>query len=82
MRYDEVDWEQAACRGIGSDMFFIENNNVARTYMPTIRRMCNGCPILSECAEYAIWNEMHGVWAGMTAGQRLLARQKARRHAA
>lgn len=81
MRYDDVDWEQAACRGIGSDMFFIDDNNVARTYMPTIRRICSGCPILSDCAEYAIWNEMFGVWAGMTRDERRLVRQRARRAA-
>lgn len=78
MRYDQVDWEQAACRGVGSDIFYIENNNEARTYMPTIRRMCGGCPILSECSSYAVWNEMHGVWAGMTPTERQLVRRKVR----
>lgn len=81
MKYDDVDWEQAACRGIGSDMFFIDDNNEARKHMPMIRRVCRDCPILSDCAEYSTWNEMFGVWGGMTSEERRLVRQRARRAA-
>ena len=78
MRYEDVDWEQAACRGISSDLFYIDDNNEARRYMPAIRKICNSCPIVGDCAEYAVWNEMHGVWAGMTPTERQLVRRRIR----
>lgn len=59
------DWHQlAACRGVGTDAFFIERGESsapARTY-------CDGCPVTGQCAASALANrESHGIWAGRSA---------------
>lgn len=41
-----------------------DNQNVAR-------RLCNGCPVISQCLSYALANdEQFGVWGGMTTRDR------------
>lgn len=35
------------------------------------RRVCDGCPVLSECLEYALENRIdHGVWGGTSERER------------
>lgn len=84
MRYEDVDWEQASCRGVNTELFYLEINYEAFTVNPQLRRMCTDCPILADCREYAILNENHGFWAGLTAKQRntLRARMNRSRRAA
>jgi WhiB family redox-sensing transcriptional regulator len=52
------------CRGSDpSDWYPVED------HPPTIgwlRGICRKCDVQSECAEWAIANEDHGVWAGLT----------------
>jgi len=36
---------------------------------------CKECPIMKDCANYAIKYERHGVWGGMTAEERKTARR-------
>lgn len=55
------DWhEQAACRGLGPDLFFPPVT--ART-APEAVAVCRDCPVAEECSE-AGENERHGVWGG------------------
>ncbi len=79
MRYEQVDWEQASCRGVWTKMFFIENKAEAAVMTPDLRRLCRDCPILSECREYAIWHENHGFWGGLTVNERHGLRAEANR---
>lgn len=79
MRYEDVDWERASCRGVLTDLFYLETNYEAYSVNPELRRMCSQCPILDQCREYAIWNETYGFWAGMTERQRQDIRAKLRR---
>lgn len=66
--------EQAACRGVGPDIFFPErggSTSEARAY-------CEVCPVTAECGSYAesLEDQMgrFGVWGGMAANQRRSAR--------
>ena len=70
MRFEDVDWEKASCRGVWTEMFFMENQADAAVLTPVLRRVCRDCPIVSECREYAIWNENHGFWGGLTMTER------------
>ncbi len=84
MRYEDVPWESAACKGVLTDLFFMENAAESQLITPTLRRMCRDCPILSECREYSVVHENNGFWGGMTKDerQRLRAKWNRGRHAA
>lgn len=66
-----TDWKElAACRQrpeILSDFF-------APTPPNHIKNICNGCPVLNECYEYALRNEMYGYWGGSTEKERYATR--------
>jgi len=70
VKYEEVEWHAAACKGIQVDMFYLETLSESLTYTPTLRRICQGCPILEDCREYAFEHEVHGFWGGLTATER------------
>mgnify|MGYP001553751279 FL=1 len=70
MRYEDVEWQAAACKGIQVDMFYLETLSESLTYTPTLRRICRDCPIFEDCREYAFEHEVHGFWGGLTATER------------
>ena len=81
-RYDEVDWDQAACRGtIYTDLFYSveEQRSILQyEYINALRAICGQCPIWKECLTYAMENEQYGVWGGMTSIERLSMRDSKR----
>lgn len=79
MRYDDIDWSQASCAGVWTPLFFLENSADAAVMTPVFRAMCDGCPILAECREYAIEHESHGFWGGLTVTERQALRARMRR---
>lgn len=78
MRYEDVPWEAAACKGIITEMFFSDAPE-CYSINPQLRRICSGCPILEECREYAICNEWEGFWGGLTPSDRRALRARRRR---
>jgi len=59
--------EHAACIGLDVDDFYA---TVGASVEPA-RRICNGCPVRRACLDEAInRGEPHGLWGGMTPGQR------------
>lgn len=68
------DWTEAACRGLGADLFFPERGEPSEQ----IKAVCDGCPIKDACLEFALANdEEFGVWGGTSARER----KRMRRHA-
>lgn len=67
-------FSQAACRGLSSDIFYVE------TGKPTdeAQAICERCPVQEQCLDYALeHNEQHGVWGGFTPRElRLLRRDR------
>lgn len=53
------------------DLFFPEH--YANVWDVKIARdMCSGCPIVAQCAEYGIKNELeHGIYGGLTVRERI-----------
>jgi len=58
------------------DLFFPEEFHDPAAF-PLAKSYCRRCPIQVECAMYAINNnELHGIWGGLTPGDRLRARKR------
>ena len=63
--YDPIirlDWQvDAACRDMGSDLFFPMSGNV----LGPATRICAQCPVLEECRTSALDDpSLYGIWAG------------------
>jgi hypothetical protein len=74
--WSKVDWGQAACKSTDTDSFYPEGSGEALATNKVLVRICNDCPILSECANYAIHNEQHGFWGGLSPSERLDIRKR------
>jgi WhiB family redox-sensing transcriptional regulator len=59
--------ERGACRGEDRDLFFpVLGASTARA-----KAVCSGCPVRSECLDYATADpEIAGIWGGTSAKQR------------
>ena len=75
--YNRVDWSQASCAGISTEEYYPDDRgNAGFNRNPALRRVCEGCPIISECVNYALVNEQEGFWGGLTARARRDIRRK------
>ena len=64
---------RAACRGVGADVFFTEQDEATRP----AKEVCAGCPVREECLDYALRNgERHGVWGGTSERERRRMRRE------
>lgn len=63
-----MDWtEQARCRGVDPDQFFVRGAAQARQAL----KLCNRCTVKEQCLQYAVDNGIDfGVWGGLTERQR------------
>ena len=71
----EQGWkDDAACRGLSSDVFFPGDNN---HYNPEAVTLCRRCPVQQRCLMFAINNTInYGIWGGMTPPERHRYRRK------
>jgi WhiB family redox-sensing transcriptional regulator len=67
--------DRPACEGIDTELFFSEDKG-NHTHFAYIKRICNTCPVLTECFDYAIENLVHGIWAGTNKKERDKYRSK------
>lgn len=64
LNIDRPDWvENAACYGIGWEIFFPERPD-AKRYIAKAKKICDKCPVAAQCLEYAIETNSPGIWAG------------------
>lgn len=65
---DDDDWsQQARCRGLDPDQFFVRGSAQSRQAI----KVCQRCDVRVECLQYALDNAVEfGVWGGMTERQR------------
>jgi len=71
---NQVDWDQANCRGINTDMFYLEEDllkNKKAEYRQ-LRNICFRCPIQRACLEVGFSHERYGFWGGLAALERQL----------
>src|SRR5215467_9689142 len=63
--WDADAWRnRAACRDTSPELFFpIGTTGVALDQIDAAKRVCTGCPVASECLEFALaTNQEAGVW--------------------
>lgn len=53
------------------DLMFHEEDKYSTTNNKLAKKICQGCPIIAECLQYALDNnETYGTWGGKTASER------------
>jgi hypothetical protein len=75
-----MDWaDEAACKDTPLDIWFTELGFHADQ---EAIRICNRCPVINQCRDYAINNDQtDGIWGGMTPDQRFKhSRKRKARH--
>ncbi len=78
-RHDPIihlDWQtRAACRGMGSDLFFPTRGDA----LGPATRICARCPVLEECRTTALDDpSLYGIWAGTSVRERRRLRSEGR----
>ena len=84
-RWAQQDWfEEAACKGL-TDLFFPppgEREAARLQREPKARTVCESCPVLEPCREYARRQQEFGFWGGENEEERFVAIRRERRLAA
>jgi WhiB family redox-sensing transcriptional regulator len=80
----ETDWRHhAACRRHDPELFFpVGNTGPALDQIEAAKAVCHGCRVLRACQEYVwTWPRLaeHGVWGGLSEGERRVALHHRRR---
>ncbi|MCZ7535977.1 MAG: WhiB family transcriptional regulator [Acidimicrobiia bacterium] len=70
---------KAKCRGISPTEFFPSDG----VGVEVAQQICDGCPVVAECLEYALENRIeHGVWGGASERERRRILRRRRQAAA
>jgi WhiB family redox-sensing transcriptional regulator len=77
---EPIQYEAPLCASVGGDFWFPEKatGGSNSTEMVMAKSICRQCPHQAECAEWGIQNEVHGIWGGITEGERRFIRRKRR----
>lgn len=64
--------ERAACDGADLEIFFpVGIAGPAVWQISQAKAICQGCPVREQCLQYALrTGQDHGIWGGLTAGER------------
>ena len=73
-----TDWTtRAACKGTDPDELFVQGAAQNRAKL-----ICRGCPVRTECLDYAISRpEKYGTWGGLNEDERASERRRRMRRA-
>ena len=76
---EDLEWrERAACTG-KQELFFNDNKG---TLVREAKAICGMCPVQSQCLAHAMKHQEYGIWGGLTANERRVARRMKRRELA
>lgn len=75
------EFENPRCAEVGVELFFPEKNEDT-IEMKMAKQLCLSCTHKNECLEWAIINEMHGIWGGKSAVERKRIRSMRRKKSA
>lgn len=67
-----------ACLDSDPDLFFpeTEGKKLPKETIRLATDICDTCSVKAECREWAIENEDHGIWGGLTATERTKIRKE------
>jgi WhiB family redox-sensing transcriptional regulator len=75
---DDREWlSRAACADYPPDWWFPEERTPEPARMAKVREVCAGCSVRRECLDYGLRADKagprggHGIWAGLSEGQRV-----------
>ena len=73
---DPREYESPLCAEVGGESWYPEDlsgpgKNISVAFA---KRICGNCRHRIECAEWGINNERYGIWGGLTAYERVRAR--------
>jgi WhiB family redox-sensing transcriptional regulator len=77
-----MEWpSDAACRDVDPELFFpVGPIGPALVQAHRAKSVCRRCPVIQECAEFALGNrEITGIWGGMDDEERRAERAARRR---
>ena len=77
--YKDVEWEKANCRGINTELFFLEEETIKHKGLEfsQVRGICFRCPIRQKCLEWAYADkENYGMNGGVSGNERRLIAEK------
>lgn len=64
------------CAQVGHDFYYVEKGGEAVHIAAHLKKVCNSCPYLVDCREWAIVHEEFGYWGGLSANERNRLRSK------
>jgi WhiB family redox-sensing transcriptional regulator len=71
-----MDWlAEAACRGADTNLFYPDT--VGCKASEAAKDICQGCPVVTECLDWAMRNTEIGVWGNTTDKERVKLRRQA-----
>lgn len=68
------DLSKANCIGTDTDAFF--PGQTMTTENLAAKRICDRCEVKEPCLEWALHHELHGMWGGVSAGERVKMRTR------
>lgn len=63
------DFSGAVCKTVGTEFFYPDEEGEYH-YLLQVRKICDGCPVKTECLEWGLKHESQGIWGGKTPIQR------------
>jgi len=71
----DLDWrDQSSCKG--KQEFFFSDNKAS--LVREAKKICAECPVLQQCLAHGMKHDEYGVWGGLTANERRMARRAQR----
>ena len=72
---DNPRWmDDGSCSSVDPELFFPEMGGATKQ----AKRICHGCPVKTECLDYALeHNELFGIWGELSTHERRALRKQA-----
>jgi WhiB family redox-sensing transcriptional regulator len=74
---DELLWvDQANCKGIDTNDFFVPDGGKRYENEAMLKRICDGCKVKAQCLDYSLHNNVTGYWGGTSEKTRTTTRRR------
>jgi Transcription factor WhiB len=73
---DFFDNKTSSCKDYPTEWWFPDMDIVSRHNANHALAICQTCPTITECLDYSLANETHGIWGGLREREREIERRK------